>query len=135
MPPMTISDLPYSNNLLVADLVRQGIPARALKSFAETLKLNLTDIAQVVHIPRRTLERRIADNARLRTPESERVVRLGRIYAKARDVFEDGEEAARWLIEPLESFAGKTPLELSSTEPGAREVEQILGRIEHGVFS
>jgi putative toxin-antitoxin system antitoxin component (TIGR02293 family) len=92
-------------------------------------------MARFVVIPRRTLERRMAANALLRTGESERVVRLGRIFAKAKEVFEDSNEAANWLNEPLESFGGQTPLQLTSTEPGAREVEQILGRIEHGVFS
>ena len=135
MPKLAIADLPYSNNLRVAEIVREGIPARALKTFADTLSLNLTDMARVVVIPRRTLERRMAANALLRTAESERVVRLGRIFAKAKEVFENSDEAANWLREPLESFGGQTPLQLSSTEPGAREVEQILGRIEHGVFS
>jgi putative toxin-antitoxin system antitoxin component (TIGR02293 family) len=135
MPTLTIADLPYSNNLRVAEIVREGIPARALKSFADTLSLNLADMARFVVIPRRTLERRMAANALLRTGESERVVRLGRIFAKAKEVFEDSNEAANWLNEPLESFGGQTPLQLTSTEPGAREVEQILGRIEHGVFS
>ena len=135
MATLTITDLPYSDNLRVADIVREGIPARSLKDFAATLSLNLTDIARVISIPRRTLERRMATNALLRTSESERVVRLGRIFARAKDVFEDNDDAANWLNEPLESFGGQTPLELSRTEPGAREVEQILGRIEHGVFS
>jgi len=135
MPTLTIADLPYSNNLRVAEIVREGIPARALKTFADTLSLNLTDMARVVVIPRRTLERRMAANALLRTGESERVVRLGRIFAKAKEVFEDSNEAANWLNEPLDSFGGQTPLQLTSTEPGAREVEQILGRLEHGVFS
>jgi putative toxin-antitoxin system antitoxin component (TIGR02293 family) len=135
MPTLTIADLPYSNNLRVAEIVREGIPARALKTFADTLSLNLADMARFVVIPRRTLERRMAANALLRTGESERVVRLGRIFAKAKEVFEDSNEAANWLNEPLESFGGQTPLQLTSTEPGAREVEQILGRIEHGVFS
>jgi putative toxin-antitoxin system antitoxin component (TIGR02293 family) len=135
MPTLTIADLPYSNNLRVAEIVREGIPARALKSFADTLSLNLADMARFVVIPRRTLERRMAANALLRTGESERVVRLGRIFAKAKEVFEDSNEAGNWLNEPLESFGGQTPLQLTSTEPGAREVEQILGRIEHGVFS
>jgi uncharacterized protein (DUF2384 family) len=32
-------------------------------------------------------------------------------------------------------LGGKTPLEYADTEPGAREVEDLLGRLEHGVFS
>lgn len=135
MAAVAIAHLPYSDNLRVAEIVKSGIRARAVKAFAEALGLTLPAIAEVVMIPRRTLERRIADDAVLRIAESERVVRLGRIYARATEVFENEDEAARWLREPVDSLGGRTPLELSSTEPGAREVEQLLGRIEHGVFS
>jgi putative toxin-antitoxin system antitoxin component (TIGR02293 family) len=40
-----------------------------------------------------------------------------------------------WLKSPQKALGGKTPLEYSDTEPGAREVEDLLGRLEHGVFS
>lgn len=135
MPSLTIAELPYADNLRVAEIVRDGIPARALKAFADALSLSLADMARVAVIPRRTLERRIASNAVLRMAESERVVRLGRIFARASDVFENRDAAAEWLHEPLAAIGGRTPLELSGTEPGAREVERILGRIEHGVFA
>lgn len=135
MAHATIAQFPYSDNLRVAAMVEAGIRARAVKVFADAIGLTLPAIADVVLIPRRTLERRIADNAILRTTESERVVRLGRLYARARDVFEDADEAARWLREPVDALGGRTPLDVSRTEPGAREVEQVLGRIEHGVVS
>ena len=135
MPTPAITDFPYSNNLRVAELVREGIPARSLKALAQALNMSMTRVSEATLIPRRTLERRIASNGRLPQPESERVVRIGRIFAKATDVFEDRVEAALWLNEPLAYFGGRTPMQLISTEAGAREVEQVLGRIEHGVFS
>jgi putative toxin-antitoxin system antitoxin component (TIGR02293 family) len=55
--------------------------------------------------------------------------------AKAREVFEDASAAADWLTEPLRALGGHTPVELCATDAGAREVEQTLSRIEHGVFS
>jgi putative toxin-antitoxin system antitoxin component (TIGR02293 family) len=92
-------------------------------------------LAAAVLIPQRTLERRLAVNSILKTDEAERALRLARLFAKAKDVFEDGNEAAAWFAEPLSVLDGKTPLELCATEAGAREVEQTLGRIEHGVFA
>ena len=56
------------------------------------------------------------------------------LRVRAEHVFEDRTEAARWLKTPLKA-AGKTPLELAVTAAGAKIVEKILGRIEHGVFS
>ncbi len=134
MTAFAITNLPYSDNLRVAEIVQKGIPARALKAFGATLSLPIPALADLVLMSTRTLERRIAENATLPVTESERVVRVGRIYTKAREVFEDDEEAAHWLNEPLGSLGGRTPLEVIRTEPGARAVEQVLGRIEHGVF-
>jgi putative toxin-antitoxin system antitoxin component (TIGR02293 family) len=135
MTTISIADLPYSNNLRMAEIVRSGIPARALKPFAEMLKLTISEVSTFALIPSRTVERRIASNAMLRQAEAERVVRIGRIFSKAKDVFEDADEAASWMSDRLEQFNGETPLHLCETEAGAREAEQILGRIEHGVFA
>ena len=135
MPNIALLTIRYDDNLHVVDVLKRGIPARALASLAEALKLTLPTLAAAVLIPQRTLERRLADNAVLKTDEAERALRLARLFAKAKEVFEDGGEAAAWFGEPLSVLGGQTPLELCATEAGAREVEQTLGRIEHGVFA
>jgi putative toxin-antitoxin system antitoxin component (TIGR02293 family) len=136
MPSVSLLTFPYDDNLRVAGLVEQGLPARALRALAEALNLSSVGaLAPTVNIPRRTLERRLAQNAVLKLDEAERAVRVARLFAKAVDVFEDRQEAAAWFSEPLSELGGKTPLECCALEAGAREVEQTLGRIEHGVFS
>ncbi len=132
---LTFSRVEYANNLRLAKLVREGVPARALENLAEAMALTLPQIADAVQLSRRTFERRVAEDARLKSDESERALRLGRLFALATDVLEDEELAADWFVSPLPELENRTPLETSSTEPGAREVEQVLGRIEHGVFS
>lgn len=132
---ISITDLLFSNNLRLAKIVRAGLPARTLKSLAIALKIDLEDLARVIGAPVRTIGRRIAAGAKLTSAESDHVIRLCRIYAKACDVFEDKREAAAWLAEHLDALAGETPLQASDTEAGAREVELVLGRIEHGVVS
>jgi putative toxin-antitoxin system antitoxin component (TIGR02293 family) len=135
MPNIALLTIRYDDNLHVVDVLKRGIPARALASLAEALKLTMPTLAAAVLIPQRTLERRLAVNSVLKTNEAERALRLARLFAKAKDVFEDGDEAAEWFGEPLSVLGGHTPLELCATEAGAREVEQTLGRIEHGVFA
>lgn len=138
MPPAshpTIAQIPYTDNLRLAALVEQGLPALTLQELAIALSLSLAQIATAVQIPLRTLERRVASKARLKAAESERALRLGRLFAKAGEVFGDEDAAAEWFAHPLHALGGRSPLELCGTEPGAREVEQTLGRIEHGVFS
>ena len=45
------------------------------------------------------------------------------------------EEAERWLNRPARSLGGVSPLQHARTEQGVRDVEQLIGRLEHGVFS
>ncbi len=120
------------------DLIRQlqgGLPFSALRAFAGTTRLPVSRIASTLDIPERTLARRRAVG-RLAPDESERLFRLSRIFEKAVDLFEgDREAAVGWLTAPRKALGEATPLSYSRTELGAREVENLIGRLEHGVFS
>ena len=135
MPNISLLSIRYDDNLHVVDVLKRGIPARALVSLAEALKLTMPTLAAAVLIPQRTLERRLAANSVLKPDEAEGALRLARLFVKAKNVFENRDEAAEWFGEPLSVLGGQTPLQLCATEAGAREVEQTLGRIEHGVFA
>jgi putative toxin-antitoxin system antitoxin component (TIGR02293 family) len=54
---------------------------------------------------------------------------------KAVEVLESEENARQWLTSPQFGLGGEVPLEYAGTEVGAREVEDLLGRIEYGVYS
>lgn len=111
--------------------VRRGIPARSFARLCEVLNVPRERLARVVQVPLRTLARRTV----LKPDESERILRIGRLYERACEVLGSPEAARRWLDRPLRALGGVVPLEHADTEPGAREVEDVLGRIEHGVFS
>jgi putative toxin-antitoxin system antitoxin component (TIGR02293 family) len=82
-----------------------------------------------------TLRRRKLDG-RLRADESDRLVRLARIFDQAFDLFAGNAEQARgWLTSSQPALHGATPLEYAATEIGAREVESLIGRLEHGIPS
>jgi putative toxin-antitoxin system antitoxin component (TIGR02293 family) len=73
---------------------------------------------------------------RLQPDESDRLVRAARIFAQAVGLFEGDEEAARrWLTSPQPALGGSTPWDYAATEIGAREVENLIGRLEHGIPS
>lgn len=135
MAAISILSLPFSNNFEIAKLVEKGLPAKAITALADNLGVSVTELGEIIQIPARTLQRRIAANSTLKIDESDRLTRLARLYAKAVDVFESEKNAADWFSEPLEVLGGVRPLALCHTEAGAREIERILGRIEHGVFA
>ena len=66
---------------------------------------------------------------------SDRLYRIARIFALAIDVFRDKRTAAAWLRESQFGLGGRAPFMTLQTEAGTREVEELLGRIMHGVIS
>lgn len=131
----TFHSLPFQDNFRLAALVQAGLPARIIREVAEALAVSPVQFAQTVQIAPRTLLRRLSDNTRLKADESERVVRIARLLKRATEVLENEEDAAQWFRHPLRTLGGKAPLDMCATEPGAREVETVLGRLEHGVFN
>ncbi len=72
---------------------------------------------------------------RLSPDESDKVVRFSRLLRHATAVFGDAERARAWLKHPQVGLGGAVPLDYASTETGAREVENLLGRIEYSVYT
>ena len=88
-----------------------------------------------MRLPQSTLARQ-KKIGQLTSDQSERLVRLARVMEMAFDLFEGDKEAARrWFKAPRETLGGNTPLDMVSTEIGAREVENLIERLEDGVFS
>lgn len=118
---------------VVAQL-RSGLPYSVLEALARDFQLELKELAPILDIPWTTLMRRRRAR-RFHPDESDRLYRLAHIVAVAADVLEDKERASRWLRKPNRALGGEVPLRLLDTEVGSRQVETILGRIEHGAYS
>ena len=126
--------LPLDDDLELAKRVEKGVPALAISALAQLLGFgSIARTAELVNMSAKTAERRIKTAKLLLPDESERVVRLIRIFKRAENVFEDSENARRWMEKPLKMLGNKSPLVVSTTEPGARAVEQALGRLEQGI--
>lgn len=115
--------------------IERGIPYRRIEKLISQLDETDSRMAHLLQIAPRTLARRKKEGT-LKPDESERVDRIERIYRLAIELFEgDKVQAVQWLKEPNRGLANRAPLDFSRTEIGAREVENLIGRLEHGVFS
>lgn len=123
---MTVSDLIRS--------IKAGFPIKELDALRIGLDLPMEKLAPMLGISKATLHRRKA-TGKLDVAESDRVVRFARLLGRAAEVMESIEDGRRWLTSEQVGLAGAVPLEYAQTEVGAREVENLLGRIEHGVYS
>jgi putative toxin-antitoxin system antitoxin component (TIGR02293 family) len=81
------------------------------------------------------LTRRLQQHARLTAAESDRTVRLAQVFNAAVETLGSEEKATQWLKTPNRVLRGGRPLDQLDTDPGVREVEDVLGRIAYGVYS
>ena len=116
------------------DAVEDGLPTEALERAMANGGLSWSEIGELV-IPRRTFSHRKEQEQSLTPEESDRLVRLLRVMARAHETFQNAEKAERWLRSSNRALGGRTPLETLQTESGARLVENVLGRNAHGVYS
>jgi putative toxin-antitoxin system antitoxin component (TIGR02293 family) len=114
--------------------IQKGLRFSELKTLQDTLELPFEKLAAKLCISRSTLQRR-KTAGRLSPDESDKVVRLSRLLEHATSVFGDVEKARAWLKHPQYGLGGAVPLEYAQTEVGAREVDDLLGRIDYSVYS
>jgi putative toxin-antitoxin system antitoxin component (TIGR02293 family) len=119
------------------ELIRQiqkGLRFSELETLQNSLHLPFEQLAAKLAISRSTLQRRKAAG-RLSPDESDKVMRYSRLVRQAADLFGDIQKARAWLKHPQYGLGGAVPLDYARTETGAREVENLLGRIKYGVYS
>jgi putative toxin-antitoxin system antitoxin component (TIGR02293 family) len=121
-----------------ASLIRRlerGLPFKSIHNLSAAAGIAVSEIATILAIPERTLARRRVSGL-LNTDESERLLRLSRVFDRAGDLFDgDAGTALAWLKSPARALGNRVPLEQARFEAGAREVENLIGRIEDGIFS
>lgn len=125
------------DNLIdLAELIEAGVPRRAADLLRAHLQLSEQEWARCLGVSTKTLQRQSKDGQkRLTLAQGDRLYRLARIAELAEGVFEDVQRMCDWLREPQRGLGNRVPLDLLQTEAGAREVEDLLGRIEYGVLS
>jgi putative toxin-antitoxin system antitoxin component (TIGR02293 family) len=124
---------PEATPLELVGMVREGLPWSLCQDVMADLGLTDQVAAGILHIPLRTLTRR--KGGRLDPQESERLMRLVRLRAKAEDVLGTRAKALQWLEASNRALEGAAPLSLLDTDIGTQAAEAVLTRIEYGVFS
>jgi putative toxin-antitoxin system antitoxin component (TIGR02293 family) len=114
------------------DAVERGLPKATLRNVARRVFPDASEQRAMMHriVPEATYKRR---RERLSPAESERTERLARVVAMAEDVWQDREQARRFLTTSHPEIGGKTPLDAALTELGARQAEEVMSRIVYGL--
>ena len=123
------------NPLQMVQAIGAGFPYATLERVRKETGLPLERLGSAIGLSVRTLTRRKKEK-KLSATESDRLVTLTRLLSQAIALFEGSKPSAlRWFVQPNRALGNLSPLEMAATETGAREVENLIGRLEHGVFS
>jgi putative toxin-antitoxin system antitoxin component (TIGR02293 family) len=117
----------------LVERIRTGLPLSEFQALHELLQIPEDELGRFLGMSPATLHRR-KKSKQLTSAESERIVRFARLFGTAMEVFDTEDAARSWLKTPNPGTANEAPLSYADTEFGAREVENLLGRIDHGIF-
>ena len=130
----TLAELVELPQAEIIEAITNGLPASLARELARKLELTLEDVAGLLRLNPRTFQRRL-DDGLLSLSESERLWELSRLFYRAVDVLESEPSAVHWFKNPIQALGWATPLAYARTAVGLRELDNVLGRIEHGVYS
>jgi putative toxin-antitoxin system antitoxin component (TIGR02293 family) len=134
MPDQTNLNINIHNPAELIHTLKQGLSVKLFNQMADRLQVSEKRLAATVNIAVSTLTRRKHDG-RLTAGESDRLYRMIRVFNRAVEVLDSEDDARRWFHTKVKGLGWETPFSYMDTEVGAREVEAVLGRLEHGVIS
>jgi len=125
---------PFHTKSLVK-ILESGLSGQLFINLCTLLDIPEKRLAEVISLPQTTLIKRKKRGYFSRT-ESERLYRIFSLFKKAVEVFDNNPEYARkWLKSEAYGLDGAIPLDFAKTEVGGKEVENLLVRIDQGIFA
>lgn len=122
------------NPLQIIARSREGLPGNEGGRIAGLLGITNKEMARLLNQSVATFQRQ-TKSGRLDAATSERLMLLERLAIHGEAVFQDSGKFTRWLRRPLRLLDSREPLDLLDSPTGVQLVEDVLGRIAHGVFS
>lgn len=130
-PVAELLSLEASSLTDLSDRTRQGFPRRSLERIGEILGLPQQQLAPLLGVNVRTLQRA---GATLSPALSDHLFRIANLLDAAIRFHGSREAAVRWLDTPNPALGHAKPLECARTEAGNQAVLDLLGGLEHGVI-
>ncbi|RSK49874.1 type II RES/Xre toxin-antitoxin system antitoxin [Hymenobacter rigui] len=132
--PAVIPQLVRNEMDLLAVAIK-GISVQAVRALQQHLGFSNKEMSVVLGVSESTLARREQTRKPLTLDEGEKAIQLSAVLAKGMEVFEDEEDLHFWLNSPVPALGGQKPKHLLHSVIGRNQVQDVLGRIQHGHFS
>jgi putative toxin-antitoxin system antitoxin component (TIGR02293 family) len=127
----TMLKRPIRSELDFADAITVGIPVESVKRLQSYLNANDTRMAKLIHVSPKTYRSRKL----FKGDEGDHAYTIARIVVAAEEAIGSREAALQWLQSEQTALGGRVPMDLIATSAGMQAVEDLLGRIEYGVYS
>jgi len=115
--------------------IGEGFGVDVFRRFEAAVPIPRRALASHLQVSERTLLRRLHEDKHFSAVESDRLYRLIDLYSQVADVLGSLEAASEWMTSPAVALGDQTPLAYATNEAGAKRVEQLLTRIDDGVYS
>ena len=123
-----------ANRLDLLDLSDKGLTKEALLHLAKHLQLSLGQMAEMLPVTERTIQR-YRRTHRFNRIVSEHILQIAEVVVRGEEVFGDRERFSSWLRTPCPALRNRTPASLLNSRFGNEIVLEELGRIDHGIVS
>lgn len=114
-------------------LSRDGITMPIFKKIIDFTGLSTKEISEILPISERQLSRYKSSHI-LRKDISSHLIQLVELFEKGYDVFGE-EKFQNWLRSKIMVLGNDSPINYLDTGIGIQLIEDIIGRIEHGIYS
>ncbi len=126
-------DFIYSD-MDVHSAIKKGVSKKVLDNTLVMMGISTDEMSTILHISERTL-RRYTEKSVLSTEQSERILELNKLYHYGEEVLGSLSTFKLWMDSTLLALGQKKPKEFLDTSIGIKLLMNLLGRIEHGVYS
>jgi len=116
-------------------LATSGINTIVISNFRKYFDLNLAMTAQMLNVSEPTLYRWTRSSKKLERNYSIKLLEITYLFIRGIDIFKSQEDFFKWLELPNATLGGLEPIDLIEVPGGISKIENILGRIEHGIIS
>ena len=116
------------------ELSRKGLTMRQLREVLKFTNLTLKDLSSILSISERQLTR-YEDDKILRIDISAQLIQIVELYQFGYEVFENEVNFQKWMNSEIRALGFQVPINLLDTPFGIDEVKNVIGRLEHGVYS
>ena len=113
---------------------RIGLPKMAFLHLVANLNVSMRSMTRLLNVAERTIQRK-GDHDLLDISTSEQILQIAEVFSRGNDVFESSENFQKWMNSENLSLGGKRPIDLLPSRYGAQMILDVIGRIEHGVYS